>query len=171
MVDTEQVVRCAWANGDPLLAHYHDAEWGVPPASDDRYFEALSLEIFQAGLSWRTVLHKREHFRHAFARFSIPAVAAFGEDDLARLLNDPGIIRHRQKIAATIANARAVQQIAAEAGSLGGWLIALPDDADAVYRALKPRLAFFGATTCESFLHAVGKIAPPHEPECWCANR
>lgn len=159
--------RCGWANGDLLLARYHDEEWGVPPADDDGLFEALTLEIFQAGLSWRTVLRKREGFRRAFAGFALPAVAAFTADDIARLLADPRIVRHRGKIEATVHNARALLALQTEVGTIGAWLAALPRDPDAVYAALRPRLAFFGRTTCVSFLQAIGFITPPHEPGCW----
>jgi len=145
-------VRCRWAAGDSLLARYHDLEWGVPPGDDDAHFEALTLEIFQAGLSWRTVLYKREGFRRAFAGFSIPAVAAFSSDDVDRLLLDPSIVRHRAKIEATVHNARALLALQEEAGSFVDWLAGQPADPDAIHAALRPRLAFFGRTTCVSFL-------------------
>jgi DNA-3-methyladenine glycosylase I len=162
--------RCGWAAHDPLLAHYHDVEWGHPPEDDDALFEALSLEIFQAGLSWSTILRKRPGFRRAFAGFAIDVVAEFTPDVIQELLLDAAIDRHRQKIAATIANARAVQQIQQEAGSFREWLAAVPDDTEQVYQALRPRLTFFGRTTCESFLHAVGKVPAPHDPICWRAR-
>ncbi|WP_198968962.1 DNA-3-methyladenine glycosylase I [Xylophilus sp. ASV27] len=99
--------RCAWARHDPLLAAYHDEEWGVPEHDSRRLWEKLMLDGFQAGLSWRTILHKREALRAAFAGFDPEAVARFGPDDVERLLADPGIVRSRAKIAATIGNARA----------------------------------------------------------------
>jgi DNA-3-methyladenine glycosylase I len=99
--------RCGWAVGDPLLVAYHDEEWGRPLRGDDALFELLTLEGFQAGLSWLTILRKREAFRRAFARFRVAAVAAFDEADTARLLADAGIVRNRAKIEATVANARA----------------------------------------------------------------
>lgn len=163
-------VRCGWAAGDSLLARYHDLEWGVPPGDDDAHFEALTLEIFQAGLSWRIVLYKREGFRRAFARFSIPAVAAFTPDDVDRLLLDTSIVRHRAKIEATVHNARALLALQEEAGSFVAWLAGQPADPDAIHAALRPRLAFFGRTTCVSFLEAIGKIPPVHDPECWRAG-
>lgn len=101
------VTRCAWGAGDPLYVGYHDREWGRPLRDDDALFELLALEGFQAGLSWLTILRKREAFRTVFAGFRIDAVAAFGERDVERLLADPGIVRNRAKIEATIANARA----------------------------------------------------------------
>ena len=100
--------RCAWVPpGDALYAAYHDEEWGVPLHDDRALFELLTLEGFQAGLSWSTILRKREPFRVAFDGFDIATVAAYGDADVARLLADPGIVRNRQKIAAAIGNARA----------------------------------------------------------------
>lgn len=103
--------RCPWCGDDPDYVRYHDEEWGVPERDSRALWESLSLEGFQAGLSWRTILSKREAFRRAFRAFDPVAVAAFGEDDIARLLGDAGIVRHRGKIEATIAGARAWQRI------------------------------------------------------------
>jgi DNA-3-methyladenine glycosylase I len=100
--------RCAWAGGAPEYVAYHDGEWGRPVHDDVRLFEKLCLEGFQAGLSWLTILRKREAFRRAFAGFDPPTVAGFGEAEVARLLADPGIVRSRAKVAAAIANARAM---------------------------------------------------------------
>ncbi|WAJ27604.1 DNA-3-methyladenine glycosylase I [Antarcticirhabdus aurantiaca] len=100
------VARCFWCGTDPAYRHYHDREWGRPVADDDRLFEKLCLEGFQSGLSWATILRKRENFRRAFADFRIEAVAAMGEADVERLLGDPGIVRHRGKIVSTLNNAR-----------------------------------------------------------------
>src|SRR6056297_381554 len=99
--------RCPWAEGDPLMAAYHDEEWGVPLVDPRRTFEFLVLETFQAGLSWRVVLHKREAFRRAFAGFEPEAVAAFGPDRIEALMTDASLIRNRAKLNATVANARA----------------------------------------------------------------
>ena len=162
--------RCAWANSDELMARYHDEEWGSPPASDNAYFEALTLESFQSGLSWRTILHRRDGFRAAFAGFSIPVVANFTEHEVEELLQDAGIIRHRGKIEAAIHNARAFQVIQQDAGSFRGWLREMPPDPVTIHKALKPHLKFFGPTTCVSFLEAVGKIPPPHDVDCWKAS-
>jgi DNA-3-methyladenine glycosylase I len=162
--------RCSWANGDSLMAHYHDVEWGRQPESDNEFFEALTLESFQSGLSWRTILHRREGFRRAFAGFSIPVVANFTEYEVARMLEDEGIIRHRGKIEAAIHNARAIQMIQQDAGSFRDWLDQMPDDNAKIHKALKPHLKFFGPTTCESFLMAIGKIAPAHDLQCWKAS-
>ncbi|TVR69598.1 MAG: DNA-3-methyladenine glycosylase I [Sphaerobacteraceae bacterium] len=165
--DIDDRPRCGWANTDDLMAYYHDVEWGRQPESDNEYFEALTLESFQSGLSWRTILHRREGFREAFAGFSIPVVASFTEYEVETMLANERIIRHRGKIQAAIHNARAFQTIQQEAGSFRGWLEALPEDPDVIRRALKPRLKFFGPTTCVSFAEAVGKIPTPHDDGCW----
>jgi DNA-3-methyladenine glycosylase I len=102
------VVRCFWADSAPEYRGYHDTEWGFPVADDQRLFEKLCLEGFQSGLSWLTILRKREAFRRAFAGFDPATVAAFGEAEVARLLADPGIVRSRAKVAAAVANARAL---------------------------------------------------------------
>lgn len=163
--------RCGWVKNDPLLIQYHDESWGVPPEDDDEAFEALTLEIFQAGLSWRTVLAKRGAFRRSFAGFQAAEVALFDSGDVARLALDAGIIRNRQKIEATIANAREVLAIQRDADTFLGWLNQLPADPEAAFIVLRPRFRFFGRTTCESFLEAIGKIPIQHDPGCWKANR
>ena len=104
------------------MVAYHDEEWGVPSHDDRHLFEMLTLEGAQAGLSWRTILHKREGYRRAFAGFDAKAVARFGDDDVARLLADPGIVRNRLKVASTIENAKAVLAVTAEMGSLDAFL-------------------------------------------------
>jgi DNA-3-methyladenine glycosylase I len=159
--------RCDWAQGDALLSRYHDEEWGESPDSDKEYFEAMMLEIFQAGLSWRTVLHRREGLRQAFAGFSIPVVANFTEHEVEQLMQDERIIRHRQKIVAAVLNARAFLAIQQHAGSFRNWLDAMPQDVDLIHDTLRPHLRFFGPTVCRSFLEAVGKIPPEHDPHCW----
>src|SRR5690349_15668023 len=107
------VLRCPWALGAADYLTYHDQEWGQPVRSDQAIFERLSLEAFQSGLSWLTILRKRENFRAAFAGFDIASVAAFGPDDVQRLLSDPGIVRNRAKINAAITNARAALELPA----------------------------------------------------------
>jgi DNA-3-methyladenine glycosylase I len=159
--------RCAWASSDPLLASYHDEEWGKPPNSDNGYFEALTLESFQSGLSWRTILYRREGFRRAFAGFSISVVAHFTEYEVEQLLQNEEIIRHRGKIEAAIHNARVFQSIQQESGSFRNWLGNMPPDPGTIHRMLKPHLKFFGSTTCASFLEAVGKIPNIHDADCW----
>jgi len=123
------VRRCWWANSAPEYRAYHDTEWGFPVSDDVRLFEKLSLEGFQAGLSWLTILRKRPAFRRAFARFEFERIAGFDERDVARLLADAGIVRHRGKIEAVINNAtRAVELVQAE-GSLAHYVWAFEPDA------------------------------------------
>ena len=115
-------LRCAWAEPHDDYRHYHDTEWGRPVADDTRLFEKLCLEGFQAGLSWLTILRKRENFRRAFRSFEIDAVARFNARSVERLLADPGIVRHRGKIEAVIRNARCAREVIAERGSLAAYL-------------------------------------------------
>ena len=115
-------VRCWWPGADPGYLAYHDREWGRPVTDDARLFEKLCLEGFQAGLSWLTILRKRENFRAAFAGFDITAVAAFGPGDVERLMGDAGIVRHRGKIASAVNNARRAADLIAEFGSLAAYL-------------------------------------------------
>jgi DNA-3-methyladenine glycosylase I len=116
------VVRCIWATDDPIYRRYHDEEWGRPVRDDTRLFEKLCLEGFQSGLSWLTILRKREAFRAAFCGFDIASVARFGPADVERLLADAGIVRHRGKIEAAIGNARAAQDLIAAEGSLSSFI-------------------------------------------------
>jgi len=164
--------RCQWCAATPEYMRYHDTEWGFPVADDTRLFEKLCLEGFQSGLSWRTILAKRENFRSAFKGFEIEAVARFGPADVARLLADPGIVRHRGKIEAAINNAQRARELVAEAGSLAAffWRFAPPVSAGprriasspesvALARALKARgWAFVGATTVYAFMQAMGMV-------------
>src|SRR5207249_6470172 len=121
-VDAEGFARCWWCAGDPLYCAYHDTEWGRPVADDRRLFEKLCLEGFQAGLSWLTILRKREAFRRAFVDFDFERVARFGRRDVTRLLGDASIVRHRGKIESTINNAtRCVELVGAE-GSLASYV-------------------------------------------------
>src|SRR3712207_7099574 len=115
-------VRCWWPGRDPLYLAYHDNEWGRPVATDDRLYEKLCLEGFQSGLSWLTILRKRENFRAAFAGFDLGAVAAFSEVDVERCMGDAGIVRHRGKIQSVINNARRALELQDEAGSLAAFL-------------------------------------------------
>jgi DNA-3-methyladenine glycosylase I len=116
------VARCAWCGADPLYRGYHDAEWGFPVGDDARLFEKLCLEGFQAGLSWLTILRKREGFRRAFRGFEIARVARMGARDVERLLGDPGIVRHRGKIEAALSNARCAARLRGEFGSLAAYV-------------------------------------------------
>jgi DNA-3-methyladenine glycosylase I len=178
--------RCAWAGTDPLYLAYHDEEWGVPLHDDRRLFEMLVLEGAQAGLSWRTILGKRERYRTVFARFDPRRVARFGARDVARLLRDPGIVRNRLKIQAAIANARAALAVQREWGSLdrclwsfvGGTPIqnrwrtvrevpARTLEAEAMSRDLAARgFRFVGPTICYAFMQAVGMVND-HTVDCF----
>lgn len=164
--------RCAWCAGAPEFGPYHDGEWGFPVADDRLLFEKLSLEAFQSGLSWRTILNKREAFRAAFAGFDIEKVAAFGEADVARLLSDAGIVRHRGKIEAVINNAARARELIAEAGSLAAfvWRYEAPGPnppqtasttpaSVALSKELKKRgWRFVGPTTVFAFMQAMGLV-------------
>jgi DNA-3-methyladenine glycosylase I len=174
------VVRCTWATDDPLYRRYHDQEWGKPVRDDTRLFEKLCLEGFQAGLSWLTILRKREGFRAAFAGFDIARVARFGPSDVERLLADPGIVRHRGKIEAAIGNAQAAQALIGKEGSLSGfvWRFVPPRDerprtfdwdtlrklastpsSQRLSAELKRRgFRFVGPTTVYAFMQAMGLV-------------
>lgn len=170
--------RCEWALGDPLLLAYHDGEWGVPSHDDRHLFELLTLEGAQAGLSWLTILRKREGYRKAFAGFDPEAVARFGPGDVARLLADPGVVRNRAKIESAIANAGRVLELQDELGSFAAYLWSFVDGAPvvgrrrslaelpaetelsrALSRDLKRRgFRFVGPTVCYAFMQAVGLV-------------
>ncbi|TPE60188.1 DNA-3-methyladenine glycosylase I [Sandaracinobacter neustonicus] len=166
--------RCNWCAVTPDYLAYHDTEWGFPVSDDRRLFEKLSLEAFQSGLSWRTILMKRENFRAAFHGFEIDRVSAFTEADVERLLQDAGIVRHRGKIEAVINNARQAQALIAEQGSLASYIwrfepdpatLATPQTASvsaasvALSKDLKKRgWRFVGPTTVHAFLQAMGLI-------------
>ena len=178
--------RCPWCGTDPLYVRYHDDEWGVPEHDDRRLFEMLVLEGAQAGLSWRTILGKRARYREVFAAFDPEAVARFTDADVARLLTDPGIVRHRQKVAGTIQTARAVLALAETHGSLDAFLWGFVDGrpqvgewrhlrevptrtptSDAMSKALKKAGAtFVGTTICYAFMQAVGMV-DDHLVTCW----
>lgn len=159
--------RCRWAATDPVLAGYHDHEWGVAPVDLAGWFERLSLEVFQAGLSWRTVLAKRDGFRRAFQDFEPKVIAAYTPKDVTRILRDPGIVRNRAKVLATIENAKTTLQLDAEHGSFANWINAQPDDLAAQQRSYRQTFQFAGPQVVEAFLQSVGRIPPPHEPGCW----
>jgi DNA-3-methyladenine glycosylase I len=176
--------RCAWAS-DPLFWDYHDREWGVPSRDDRHLFEMLVLEGAQAGLSWATILRKRDGYRAAFRGFDIAAVAAFDGADEARLLADAGIVRHRGKIAAAIRNARLAVEVGREHGSLAEYLWsfvggapiqnrrrspsevpARTAESDAMSRELRRRgFGFVGSTTCYAFMQATGMVND-HTVDC-----
>ena len=178
--------RCEWCGGDPLYAAYHDEEWGVPVHDDRRLFEMLILEGAQAGLSWLTILKKREHYRKAFHGFDCHRIAMYTSRDTTRLLNDPGIVRNRLKIESTIRNARAALSIMEEFGSLGSYVWRFVDgipiqnkwntlteippktaQSDAMSKDLIRRgFSFAGSTICYAFMQAVGMVND-HTTDCF----
>ena len=170
VVGEDGVARCRWATGDPLYLPYHDEEWGRPTADDTRLFEKIVLEGFQAGLSWLTILRKRENFRRAFAGFDVETVARFGSQDLERLMADAGIVRNRAKIEATINNAQRCLELQDEIGSLAAHVWSFEPDrptregttspeAIALSKDLRRRgWAFVGPTTTYSFMQAMGLV-------------
>jgi DNA-3-methyladenine glycosylase I len=158
---------CLAAPGHPLHGPYHDQEYGFPADDEAVLLERLALEINQAGLSWLTVLRKREAFRAAFAGFAVDRVAAFGDDDVARLLQNPGIVRNRQKIAAVIANARRIQELRASHGSFHGWLEAHhPRPLDEWTKLFRRNFRFTGGLIVGEFLMSLGYLPGAHVPEC-----
>ncbi len=177
MTQTESV-RCAWPGADPLMIAYHDREWGTPTHDDREHFEYIVLDSFQAGLSWRTILHKRENFRAAFADFDPERIARFGARDVNRLLKDAGIVRHRQKIEATIGNARAFLQLCEREGGFDRWIwqftggVTIPNawsslhqvpartaESDAMSAALRKQgFRFVGSTICYAYMQAAGMV-------------
>lgn len=159
--------RCSWCNGDPLLTEYHDTEWGIPPGSDDEYFERMSMQIFQAGLNWRMILGKREALNRAFLGFRINRVARFDGEQIERLLSDPSIIRNRRKVESVVRNAVVFRAIAEEHGSFSAFLDALPAKLPVLQKELRRRFAFMGPEVTRMFVFNVGKLSPPHDPQCW----
>lgn len=178
-IGTDGLPRCRWCGFAPEFEPYHDREWGFPVADDRRLFEKLSLELFQSGLSWRTILNKREAFRAGFAQFELERVARFGASDLDRLLADAGIVRHRGKIEAVIANAIAGLKAQAEYGSLARYVwqfafaptpTAKPSEQSSeclgLSKDLKRRgFKFVGPTTVYAFMQAAG-LVNDHDPGC-----
>jgi len=180
VTDERGVARCFWCASAPEYLEYHDREWGFPVVDDVQLFEKICLEGFQAGLSWLTILRKREAFRRAFAGFDFARLARFGQRDVERLLGDAGIVRHRGKIESTINNARRALELVEEEGSLAGlfWRHEPPPDsrprrmtratltklttcpeARAMARELKRRgWTFVGPTTTYAFMQAMGLV-------------
>ena len=163
--------RCEWAAGDPMLATYHDFEWGAPIRTSAGHLERMALEIFQCGLSWKIVLVKRPALRRCFEGFKVDRVAGFTKRDVDRLCGDSTIIRNRRKVEATIDNARVFQKIAKEHGSYCRWVDALPSKTPSQIKALYPLFKepfrFMGPETTKCYLMGFGKIPPEHEPGCW----
>lgn len=181
--------RCAWVTSDPIYIAYHDQEWGVPLRDDQALFELFILESMQAGLSWLTILKKREHYREALDNFNAEKIARYSERKVELLLKNPGIIRNTLKIRSILANARAYLKIKEECGEFSSYLWQFVNDvpiqnhwvssqdvpkttalSDAIARDLKRRgFAFFGSTTCYSFLQAAGLIND-HTRDCFRAK-
>lgn len=163
---------CQAAQGHPFHGPYHDHEYGFPLRGDDALFERLVLEINQAGLSWLTILKKREGFRAAYDRFSLERVAAYGDEDRARLLADAGIIRNRLKVNAAIENARRILALRAEHGSFAGWIDAHhPQTLDGWKRLFKKTFVFTGGEIVNEFLVSTGWLPGAHRPGCPVADR
>ncbi len=180
------MTRCSWAGTDPVYLAYHDTEWGVPVRDDRRLFEALVLDGAQAGLSWITILKKRENYRAAFDGFDVARVAAYGEAKIEALLSDPGIVRNRLKVTSAVANARAFLEVQGEFGSfseyawrfVGGKTIqnarrrtaqvpSATPQSESMSRDLKRRgFTFVGPTICYAFMQAVGMVND-HTVDCF----
>jgi len=185
--EDDGVARCWWAAGNELYSRYHDEEWGRPTSDDRWIFEKLCLEGFQAGLSWLTILKKRDNFRKAFANFDIDQTARFNSRSVSRLLTDAGIVRHRGKIESTINNAKRAQELRSEFGSLAAFVwqfepspqtrpekmnratlmeMAMTPESAALSKELKRRgWSFVGPTTMYAYMQAAG-IVNDHMPGC-----
>lgn len=181
----KNLIRCAWAKTEPMI-RYHDGEWGVPVHDDSKLFEFLILEGAQAGLSWETILNKRENYRSAFDGFNAEKIASYDSRKIARLLKDPGIVRNRLKIASAVRNAQAFLRLQKEHGSFdryiwqfvggkqrvnpwkaGAQLPARTAESDAMSKALKKEgFNFVGSTICYAFMQAVGMV-DDHAKNCF----
>lgn len=182
--------RCAWCLLDPLYIDYHDHEWGIPVHDDQKLFEMLILEGAQAGLSWYTILKKREGYRQAFDRFDAEKIARYGEAKVASLLQNPGIVRNKLKVNAAVKNAQAYLAVQSAYGSFGQYIWQFTDHqtivnhprqlcdvpatvpaSDAMSKDLKKQgFKFVGSTICYAFMQAVG-IVDDHVEDCWCKHR
>ncbi|NDK32306.1 DNA-3-methyladenine glycosylase I [Nesterenkonia haasae] len=177
----DRLPRCPWSAAGQEMLTYHDTEWGFPVDSDQRLFEKLCLESFQSGLSWRTILNKRQAFRSAFEDFNIAVVARFNDDDAARLVQDASIVRNRRKIAAVINNARAAERLIEREGSLAAFVwsyepsaeqtdppqtVSISPASSAMAKELKRRgWAFLGPTTVFAFMESMG-LLNDHTYDC-----
>jgi DNA-3-methyladenine glycosylase I len=188
--DDENIARCTWCQATAVYRNYHDSEWGFPVAEDRRLFEKICLEGFQSGLSWLTILNKREAFRAGFANFEVEKMARFGDADVARLVADAGIVRHRGKIASAINNAQKAIALRDEFGSLAAYFwrhepdtasrparitrealraITTSPESVAISKDLKKRgWSFVGPTTVYAFMQAMGLVNDHYEG---CATR
>lgn len=191
VIGADGKARCAWHCNDTEYQRYHDEEWGYPVDDDRHLFEKISLEGFQAGLSWLTILRKRDNFRMAFDNFDYQKISKYGEDKIEALLTDAGIIRHRGKIEATINNAQQVPHLITEFGSLSAYFwqyepqesnrpnnftytelgpLAITDESVAMSKDLKKRgWKFVGPTTCYAFMQSMG-IVNDHLEGCHCRD-
>jgi len=178
MTNSGDLIRCDWSLGHPLMIEYHDTEWGEPVHDDRKLFEFLVLDAMQAGLSWRTILLKRENFRRAFDNFNAQKVAGYTEKHVVRLLQDPGIIRNRLKVQSAVTNARAMLRVQEEFGSFDRYIWqftggaprinrfqsmkqipATSKESDAMSKDLKKRgFRFVGSTICYAFMQAAGMV-------------
>jgi len=183
---TKSKVRCSWAGVDPLMIDYHDKEWGRPVYDDIKLFEFLVLEGAQAGLSWKTILHKREHYRNAFDQFDPIKISRYSQSRVAQLLDDPGIVRNRLKIQSAIINAHCFMEIKKEFGSFSEYLwkfvggrpirncfksaLEIPAEtlaSGAMSKNLKKRgFRFVGPTICYALMQAVGMVND-HTEDCY----
>ena len=183
---TKALQRCAWALGSELEQNYHDNEWGVPLHDDRKFFEFITLEGAQAGLSWATILKKRENYRKLFADFDVEKIARYNKSKIQALLNNPGIIRNRLKVESTISNARAFIEIQHEFGSFDAYIWQFTDGkpmvnrwktvqhipasteiSDAMAKDLKKRgFRFVGSTICYAFMQATGMVND-HTVDCF----
>lgn len=174
----KEIIRCSWPGEDVLMQQYHDEEWGVPLHHDKKLFEFMVLDAFQAGLSWKTILHKRENFRQAFSNFDVAKVAKYTDKELDALMQDAGIVRNRLKIIATINNARLFMEVQKEFGSFDkyiwqftghktivnkwdamGQVPAKSPESDAMSKDLLKRgFKFVGSTICYAFMQAAGMV-------------
>lgn len=174
-------IRCKWCNlKNPAYVRYHDEEWGMPVFQDKKLLEFLILEPFQAGLSWETILNKRENFREAFSDYSVDKICQYSENEIAQLLQNSGIVRNRRKIEAAINNARVFAEIQRECGTFSNYIWHFTNGetvyetsktcsllSDKVAKDMKIRgMKFIGTTTVYSYLQAIGVIYS-HEPECF----
>ncbi|TVZ52767.1 DNA-3-methyladenine glycosylase I [Dokdonia sp. Hel_I_53] len=178
--------RCGWCVGDSVYEEYHDIEWGVPIKDDQTLFEFLVLETFQAGLSWITILRKRENFRKAFDNFDYKRIASYKEDKIQSLLQDEGIVRNKLKVRGTVVNAKLFMELQNEYGSFSNYLWAYVDHkpiknsvrdyknapantvlSDTISKDLKKRgFKFVGSTVIYAFMQAIGMVND-HEVDCW----
>lgn len=177
---SDGLTRCAWCAATPDYVDYHDTEWGFPVDDDQRLFEKICLEGFQSGLSWRTILDKRQNFRRAFKQFNFNKIARFTERDIEQLLKDDGIVRHRGKIEATVNNAKCAVKMVESEGSLAAYfwtyepleiadrkqVVSVSAESTALSKDLKKRgWKFVGPTTAYAFMQAMGMVND-HAPEC-----